>query len=207
MADILKDVKNMETSTSDNSAAGKLVAIIEKGHASMMDAFVNWAQFAIQMETSNGSSKVTARLEYEITNQLNGAYVALYGNTLDLTSIPEKDARIPSTLRFCARLNIAYWEDRYATYLRDHPEVDKKHDEYNDVAAQNDLNFINILVSKQEALLNYRRLMAQFNALKTVYEELTGVAYVYVPYRERDAATAPQYSKGNMNLAKTLLAG
>lgn len=206
MSKILTAVATNSVSAA-NSAAASLVSIFENAQKKSMEAFVNWADFAIQMETQNGSSKVTARLEYEITNRLNGVYVALYGNTLDLTSIPEKDARIPSTLRFCARLNIAYWEDRYATYLKDNPQVDKKHDEYSEVHATNDLAFINILVSKEEAWLNYKRLMADFNGLKEIYEALTGVAYVYVPYRERDAAAQPQYSKGNMSLAKTLLAG
>lgn len=206
MSKILTAVATSSVSAA-NSAAASLVKIMEDSQTKIMNAFVEWADFAIQMETSNGSSKVTARLEYEITNRINGVYVALYGNTLDLTSIPEKDARIPSNLRFCARLNIAYWEDRYATYLKDNPQVDKKHDEYSEVHATNDLAFINILVSKQEAWLNYKRLMAEFNGLKDFYEALTGVAYVYVPYKERDGSAQPQYSKGNMALAKGLLAG
>lgn len=205
MSKILEDVSELRTSSLKNSAAATLIGILEEEQGKAHEAFVEWADFAIQMETSNGSSKVTARLEYETTNTLNGLYVALYGNTLDLTSIPEKDARIPSTLRFCARLNIAYWEDRYATYLKDNPQVDKKHDEYNEVAATNDLNFINILVSKQEAWLNYKRLLAKFNGYKRFYEILTSTAYVYVPYKERDAGNTPQYSKGNMALAKSLL--
>ena len=206
MTKILTAVATSSASAA-NSAATSLISILEKAQHNSMEAFVEWADFAIQMETTNGSSKVTARLEYEVTNRLNGVYVALYGNTLDLTSIPEKDDRIPSTLRFCSRLNIAYWEDRYATYLRDNPQVDKKHEEYSEVHATNDLAFINILVSKQEAWLNYKRHLAEFNGMKEFYEALTGVAYVYVPYKERETTNQPQYSKGNMNLAKMLLAG
>lgn len=206
MSKILNDVSELRTSSLANSAVASLTSILEAGQAKAHEAFMEWVDFASQMETSNGSSKVTARLEYEVTNRLNGVYVALYGNTLDLTTIPEKDARIPSNLRFCARLNIAYWEDRYATYIKDNPQVDKKHDEYNEVEATNDLAYINILVSKQEAWLNYKRLMAEFNGLKSFYEALTGAEYVYIPYKERDAAT-PQYSKGNINLAKKLMAG
>ncbi len=186
--------------------AASVVKTMENSHTEYMNQFVNWAALAGQMEVRDGSSKITQRMEYEITNQINQVWVALYGNTTDVSTIPAQDARIPSTLRFCARLNLAYWENQMSDYLVKHPEVDRASVEYNELVASNDLNWINIVVCKEESILNYNRLMAQFKGLKALYELITDAAYSYKPYAER-GNTGVQHSVANINLAKQLLAG
>jgi hypothetical protein len=184
--------------------AAQVSAILDENHKTYSEAFTNWASWAGDMEVRDGSSKITQRMEFEITNELNGVHVRLYGNTTDKTKIPEEKENISRELRFCARLNVAYWENRKAQYLNDNPEVDRGSVEYNEDIAMNDLNWANILVPHQEALLNFNRLLVQYNGLVKLYETITDTEYVYVPYKVRDQA---QHSPENQNLAKRLLAG
>jgi hypothetical protein len=188
--------------SNNNSFAAAFTSDLEQHFAKYISALVDWAEFASQMETQNGVSKVTARLEYELSNRCNGIWAALYGNTTDVTFIPDRNTEMDQRTRFCARLNVQYWESRRNDYRAKNPHVDKAKPEYSSTEAANDMEWLNIIVSFKEALLNYNRLVAEYHMVKSQYELVTGSEYVYVPYKVQPKATA---SKANAKLASALL--
>lgn len=187
--------------SSNNSFAAAFTGELAKNFETYLSALVDWAEFASQMETQNGQSKVTARLEYSLQNKCSGVWADLYGNTTDVSFIPDKDTQMDQRTRFCARLNLAYWENRAIEYRANNPHVDKKHDQYSAVDAANDIEWANILVNKREAMLNYNRLVTEYNMVVSMYELVTGAAFVYKPYTTVNKAVA----KGNAKLAAGLL--
>lgn len=186
--------------SANNSFAAAFTGELEKNFQKYLSALVDWAEFASQMETQNGQSKVTARLEYSLQNECNGVWADLYGNTTDTSFIPEANTQIDQRTRFCARLNLAYWEDRRNKYRAEHTYVDKKSPDYSAVDAANDTDWTNIIVNLRESMLNYNRLVTKFNMTSAMYELVTGKAYQYVPY-----TSTPKPSKGNAKLAASIL--
>src|SRR5574343_725255 len=177
--------------SNNNSFAAAFTGTLEKDFQTYLSALVDWAEFASQMETSNGQSKVTARLEYSLQNKCNGVWADLYGNTTDTSFIPDSNTQMDQRTRFCARLNLAFWENRALTYRAEHPYVDKKSPEYSSVEAANDREWTNILINKKEPMLNYNRLVTEYRMIVGMYELVTGKEYVYVPYN----ATATAQTK------------
>ena len=187
--------------SNNNSFAAAFTSELEKNFQTYVSALVDWAEFASQMETQNGQSKVTARLEYSLQNKCSGVWADLYGNTSDVSFIPDTNTQMDQRTRFCARLNLAYWENRALDYRSKNPHVDKKAPEYSAVEAANDLEWGTILVNKKESALNYNRLVTEFNMVRSQYELVTGKEFVYQPYN----ASAKAASKGNAKLAASLL--
>jgi len=193
----------MSNVSNANSFAAAFTGQLEKDFAKYLTALVDHAEFASQMETNNGVNKVSARMEYELQNECNGIWASLYGNTKDTQFIPDKNTELDQRTRFCARLNVNYWETRRNDYRAKNPQVDKSKPEYSSQEAANDLEWCNIVVNLKEATLNYNRLVTKFNMLKNMYETVTGAAYVYVPYDVKvKAATS---LKMNAKLAAALL--
>jgi hypothetical protein len=188
--------------SASNSFAAAFTGQLEKDFATYISALVDWAEFASQMETQNGVSKVTARIEYELQNRCNGIWAALYGNTTDVTFIPDRNTELDQRTRFCARLNLAYWESRRNDYRAKNPHVDKTKPEYSSTEAANDLEWVNIIVSFKEAMLNYNRLVTEFRMVTNMYELVTGKEFTYIPYEVKPKANA---SKANAKLASALL--
>lgn len=168
--------------SANNSFAATVLAKFESDFSKFISAFADWAEFASQMETNNGQSKVTARLEYSLNNECSGVWAELYGNTTDTQFIPDRNTEMDNRTRFCARLNLAYWEDRKASYLDKNPNLDPTAQEYNEMDAMADMELLNILVSLQEASLNFNRLLTKFNMLRNMYEHITGAEFIYKPY-------------------------
>lgn len=188
--------------SANNSLAAAFTGQMEKDFAKHISALVDWAEFAAGMETQNGVSKVSARMEYELQNECNGLWAALYGNTTDTSFIPDRNTELDQRTRFCARLNVQYWETRRNDYRAKNPHVDKKAPEYSSTEAANDMEWCNIVVSLQEAILNYNRLVTKFAMIRNQYELITGKAYEYIPYKIQPKSTA---NKANAKLAAALL--
>ncbi len=88
--------------SNNNSFAAAFTSDLEQHFSKYISALVDWAEFASQMETQNGVSKVTARLEYELSNRCNGIWAALYGNTTDVTFIPDRNTEMDQRTRLRA---------------------------------------------------------------------------------------------------------
>lgn len=189
--------------SANNSFAAAFTGQLEKDTAKYHSALVDWAEFASQMETSNGTSKITARLEYRAQNETSGAWTALYGNTTDTQFVPTNSDSLDRATRYCARLNLMYQETRRNNYRAENPHVDKTKPEYSSVEAANDLTWANILVDFREALLHYNLCVAKFNMARNFYEQITGKEFVYVPYVEKPRAATSL--KMNAKLAASLL--
>lgn len=189
--------------SANNSFAASVLAKYEADFTSFISAFTDWAEFAAQMETNNGQSKITARLEYSLNNECSGVWTELYGNTTDTQFIPDKNTEMDRSIRFCARLNVMYWEQRYAEYVAKNPTMDPQADEYNEQDAASDMELLNIIVSMNEAQLNHARLLAKFNMVKNLYETITGAEFVYKPYTV--TAKAATSLKTNAKLGAALL--
>jgi hypothetical protein len=168
--------------SANNSFAAQLLAIMATGMEKELSATADWAEFASQMETQNGVNKVTARTEYELNNEISNVWSALYGNTTDTSFIPDRNTELDQRTRFCARLNVQYWQNRIDIYRDQNPHVDPAASEFNEAAAATDLEYTNILVSYNEAILNMNRLLAKFHWRKEAYEFMTDSAYKYKPY-------------------------
>ena len=182
--------------SANNSFAAQLIAIMEAGWAKEIAATAEWAEFACQMETQNGVNKVTARTEYEDNNECSNIWSALYGNTTDTNFIPERGAELDNRTRFCARLNVAYWQDRVDAHKTNNPHLDPAAPEYNELEAANDLEFANMLVNYNEAILNMNRLLAKFYRIRSTYEFKTDSAFVYKPYNVQVRKPAHPENKG-----------
>jgi len=186
----------------NNSFAASFTGQLEKDNESYMSALVDWAEFASQMETMNGSSKITARLEYRSQNRVSGAWTQLYGNTKDTDFVPTDVNNLDRATRYCSRLNLMYQETRLINYRAENPSVDKKSPEYSETEAANDLTWANIRVDHREALLHHNLCLAEFNKERNFYEQITGKEFVYTPYIEK--ARASTSLKMNAKLAATL---
>lgn len=190
--------------SANNSFAAAFTGQLEKDFQKYLSALVDHAEFACQMETQNGVNKVSARMEYELQNECNGIWAALYGNTTDTSFIPDRNTELDQRTRFCARLNVAYWETRRNDYRAKNPYVDKAKPEYSSVEAANDLEWCNIVVNLQESILNYNRLVTKFHMLSNMYELVTGKQYTYIPYEVKPRAATSL--KMNAKLAASILA-
>lgn len=191
------------SASANNSFAGSVLAQFEKNFTKYIEAFADWAEFASQMETNNGQSKVTARLEYSLNNECSGVWAELYGNTTDTQFIPDRNSEIDPRTRFCARLNVMYWAERKDNYLDKHPNLDPAAAEYNEMDASSDMELLNIIVSLEEAQLNYNRLITKFHMVREMYETITGAEFVYKPYTV--TAKAATSLKANAKLGAALL--
>jgi len=168
--------------SANNSFAAVVLNQFEADFQKHINALADWAAFASQMETREGSNKITARMEYELNNECSNVWAALYGNTTDTKFIPDRNTEIDNRTRFCARLNVSYWEDRKAQYLDKNPNLDPQAPEYNEMDAAGDMELLNIYVSLEEATLNYNRLLTKFHMYRNMYETITGAEFVYKPY-------------------------
>lgn len=194
----------MSNNTSNNNS--KVAAFTGKFEADFetyTNALNDWAAFAGQMETSNQMNKVTARMEYELQNDASRAWVQVFGNTTDVKFLPGKEDKLPNDTRFCSRLNVHYWDERRAQFEIDNPHCDPTAPEYNEIDAANDLEYMNILVNQQEAMLNDKRCRAKLKMLMNMYENVTGKAFVYQPYAVKEQAKA---TPANAKLGASLLA-
>lgn len=187
--------------SANNSFAGSVIAKLESDFAKYISAYTDWAAFASQMETQNGQSKVTARTEYALNNECSGIWAELYGNTTDTQFIPEKNAELDQRTRFCARLNTMYWQQRRDEYLDKHPNVDSTAPEYNEMEAASDIELLNIIVSLEEAQLNFNRLLAKFHMAKNHYELVTGAEFVYKPYTVTNRASTTVAANAKLGAA------
>ena len=189
--------------SANNSFAAQLIAIMEDGWQKEIAATAEWAAFAGQMETQNGVNKITARTEYEDNNECSNIWSALYGNTTDTTFVPERGAELDNRTRFCARLNVSYWQDRVDAHRTNNPHLDPSAIEWNELEAANDLEYANMLVNYNEAILNMNRLLAKLYRLRATYEFKTDSAFVYKPYNVTvKKSTHPQ----NASLASKIIA-
>lgn len=187
--------------SSNNAFAATVLAKYESDFTTFISAFADWAAFASQMETNNGQSKVTARLEYSLNNECSGIWAELYGNTTDTQFIPDKNTELDQRTRFCARLNTMYWQDRRDQFLAKNPNLDPSAPEYNEMDAASDMELLNILVSLEEAQLNFNRLIAKFNMAKNIYEAVTGAEFVYKPYTVTQRASASVAANAKLGAA------
>lgn len=176
--------------SANNSFAATVLAQLESDFGTYIAAFADWAEFASQMETREGSNKIVARTEYELNNECSNVWAALYGNTTDTRFIPDRNTEVDNRTRFCARLNVAYWEDRKASYLDKNPNLDPQAAEYNEMDASADMELLNVYVSLEEAMLNYNRLLTKFNMLRNMYETITGAEFIYKPYTVQQKSQA-----------------
>lgn len=207
---IINSIKPIEVIMSnDNVSANNLFAAtvlaqLEADFQTYISAFADWAAFASQMETREGSNKIVARTEYELNNECSNTWAALYGNTTDTKFIPDRNTEIDNRTRFCARLNVAYWEDRKAQYLDKNPNLDPQAPEYNEMDATADMELLNIYVSLEEAVLNFNRLLAKFHMVRNMYETVTGAAFEYKPYTvsQKNSATVAANAKLGAALLK-----
>lgn len=186
-----------------NSFAATVIAQMEEDFQRYISAFAEWAAFASQMETKDGTNKIVARTEYELNNECSNIWAALYGNTTDTKFIPDRNSEVDNRTRYCARLNLAYWEDRKDQYLTNNPNLDPSSPEYNELDAANDMELLNILVALEEAMLNHNRLLAAFTMKRNAYETITGAEFVYKPYTV--TAKAATTLKANAKLGAALL--
>jgi hypothetical protein len=193
---------NNNNTSANNSFAAALVGQLEKDMTEYLNAFVDHAAFASQMETANGVNKVVARNEYDLANECQGAWISTFGNTTDISFVPEENQQMENRTRFCSRLNVLYWENRMLEYMRHHPEVNPSAPEYSKTHAAEDLDWANIYVNHHEAKLNHRRMQAKLTMLLNFYEKLIGKPYAYVPYVVKASTTA---KKANAALAQALL--
>lgn len=189
--------------SANNSFAAVVLSQLESDFAKYISAFADWAEFASQMETNNGQNKITARLEYSLNNECSGIWAELYGNTTDTQFIPDRNTELDQRTRFCARLNVMYWQDRKDVFLDRNPNLDPAAAEYNEMDAANDLELMNILVSLEEAQLNYNRLNAKLAMARNIYETVTGKEFVFQPYNVAPKASATM--KANAKLGAALL--
>lgn len=187
--------------SANNSFAATVLAQLESDFQAYINAFADWAEFASQMETREGSNKIIARLEYSLNNECSGIWAELYGNTTDTKFIPDRNTEMDNRTRFCARLNAAYWEDRKAQYLDKNPNLDPQSAEYNEMDAAGDMELLNIYVSLEEALLNYNRLLAKLNMVRNTYEAVTGKAFEYVPYKVTPKSSATVAANAKLGAA------
>lgn len=194
---------NNSAPSANNSFAATVLNKLESDFTTYISAFADWAEFAAQMETNNGQSKITARLEYSLNNECSGIWAELYGNTTDTQFIPDKNTELDQRTRFCARLNVMYWQDRYDQYITKNPSMDPSALEYNEQDAASDMELLNIVVSLNEAQLNQSRLLAKFRMAKNIYEAVTGAEFIYKPYTV--TAKAATSLKANAKLGAALL--
>lgn len=195
----------MTSNTSaNNSFAATVLAQLEKDFQVYISAFADWAEFASQMETQNGASKISARTEYELNNECSNVWAALYGNTTDTQFIPDKNTEMDQRTRFCARLNMNYWQDRLTTFYANNPHLDPRADEYNEMDAATDMELMNIIVSLEEASRNHERLRTKLNMIRNMYETITGAEFVYKPYavQQRNSTSVAANAKLGVALLK-----
>lgn len=181
--------------SANNSFAAQLTSIMEKGFAKELSATIDWAEFASQMETQNGVNKVVARMEYETNNECSNVWAALYGNTTDTQFIPDKNTEMDQRTRFCARLNVNYWETRRNTYRAENSYVDNKSPEFSATDAAGDMEWANILVNLREAVLNYNRLVCKFSRLRETFEFMTDTPFVFKTYTVQSKKVHPANAK------------
>lgn len=205
--------------TAANSFAAGLTAKLDADHAKWQSAHIDHAEFASQMETQYGGNKFVSRRQYRIKNIVNGAYVEMYGNEpipphiaqqkdknaqlrmymrwLEQLPLQDKYGNEKNT-RFCARLNLAYHEQRRAAFLKDNPHCDKRHDEYNSVAAAENMTWNNIKVDHAEALKNFNEILAWYTMWKNYFEHLTGEEYLFQPWTVTDKTSTARSANARL---------
>ena len=202
-----------------NSGVSKLINTMVDGFADYITKAADHMDIASQMTTKNGSSQLITRREYRWQNLCSGAWADLYGNTTDTQLPSDKVQKGDTRTLFCARLNLEYWENRLANFYdgtpvtdsvgqfigyKGHPECDPQSPMYDEVEAMNNVEHVNNLASLEEAKANHAECAAYLAWTVSVYEELTGKAFVYQPYAARTNA-APS-TTGNKSVAMAALA-
>jgi len=191
----------MSNVSANNSFAASVLKQVESDFAKYISAFADWAELASQMETTNGQSKIVARTEYELNNECSNIWAALYGNTIDVKFTPDKNTEMDQRTRFCARLNLAYWENRKSEFYDRNPNLDPTAPEYNEMDAASDMELMNLLVNLEEAALNHERLRTKFNMIRGMYETITGAEFIYKPYTVSQKASTSTAANAKLGVA------
>lgn len=198
------------TPSKSSSFAASLLGEFEADFSNFLSAFADHAEFASQMVTNTGGNKFTSRTQYDLKNIANGYYAQLYGNEPIPAEIEQQ--RDPNTklrmymkwleniplqdrygndknTRWAARLNVMYHENRRDVFLHNNPFCDKKHDEYSEVEAANNLEWGDIKADLHEARLNKRRIEAAFKMWKNLFEKISGEEYLFQPWSPTSSRT------------------
>lgn len=196
--------------TKANSFAASLLGEFEADMQNWLSAFADHAEFASQMVTNTGGNKFTSRTQYGLKNIVNGIYVELFGNEPIPDHIAEQrdpNAKLRMYMqymeniplqnkyenerntRWAARLNVMYHENRRDVFLHNNPFCDKKHDEYSEVEAANNLEWNDIKADLHEARLNKRRIEAAYKMWKGLFEKISGEEYLFQPWNPTSTRT------------------
>ena len=179
-----------------------------KGFEDYLGAFDQWAEFAIDIENQNGSSQIVRRLEYNLANKCQAAWIALYGNRTEeeVKQHAKTDVR---TVRFCATENVNYWEARWfgnqndanTTFINDDGEVIYTGDtgtvkagliDQQDGMYGPSFEKQNCMIRLEEARLNLAMCKAEYEMYAAMYETLIGTNYVFKPYEENRTPVVTQ---------------
>ncbi len=183
--------------------AKQLLDTIDAGQKAFTDQLADWITFAGNMENDDGSNQVGRRLQFMANNMANLHHNQFYGNRQPVRTTPngkldidnqgnktflppsEEEMRA-SSVRFAAKQNLDYWEERVSSYIKDAQTNGLTPDVYED-----DFNYQAMVVREAEARMWFNVLQA-FGFWTDVLEQLTGEAYIYSPYGERrSSATKP----------------
>lgn len=191
-----------------------LIDIIDKGSGKFTSAIADWASFSAQMQNENGSSQVQRRLQFISNNLSNLMHSQFFGNRqpfkltpsghLDVDNNGNRIYQMPTesemrqqSVRFAAKQNLDYWEDQESKYLSEARLNGQTEEQYAD-----DLNYQNIIVRKEEALL-WHNVVWALGYWVEVFEYLTGEAFIYKPYEERKVGAGS--ISNTQQLAATLM--
>lgn len=206
------------------SAAGSLVAAMEK-IVDAQDQFADWADLAVLIQNDDGSSTVTRRLEYPLTQECQLWHNMVYGNrqiwkmsgdeyVLSVTGEkiflePTDDQMKSPNIRFCARENLNYWEGRMSQYTTDdHGQLTfTAHHADGSVTTgvinpDDDLAYANTQVKTEEARRWHAYAVNRYNAAINAFEVLTGTEFQYKPFVEK--ARTGNSAANALQLAATL---
>lgn len=209
--------RNDEHMSALESGAAALLKLVSDNDTEVQDALADWLDFAIQMDPDeNGKTQVQRRLEYKYFQRAQQAWIALNGNRT-VQQIQSGEKVVSRTVDFCAKNNLAYWENRWETVKVQQVRVDEEYGDHAERAraesgmqlgindGTTDMTPEQMLtrVRLEEARLNWALCKAEFEAAKSMYEAITSTPYVYQPFTERAATAKP--TANNMRLAASLL--
>lgn len=195
----------------------------------LVDGFENWtkrlqdfADFAVLVENNDGSSQINRRLEFPINQKCQQAHIALFGNR-SAEEIEKGEGTERRSARFCASLNLAYWERRWFgdNTLADtggHMQVAEYVDPSSGEIIRNTATggnatyapgFVNepdgqwgASPEKQSCMIrftcakkNYAMVRAEYDLWTSVYTVLTDKAFEYVPYQEKTTVAPKNQSQ------------
>jgi len=178
--------------------AKEILDTLTKGQEEFTKMLAEWITFAGNMENDDGSNQVARRLQFMANNMANLHHNQFYGNRqpfrltpngkLDIDHQGNKTFILPSeqemrqaSIRFAAKQNLDYWEDRVSKFVQEAQTNGLTEAEYAE-----DFNYQGYVVREAEARMWYNTLLS-FGFWTDILEMLTGEAYIYSPYQERRA--------------------